>query len=255
MSRSQPSSSLPRVALAAVAVAFALAPAASPADQAKGPATAGSSLTRIKLPDLGTPATANRVAAASRGVAGAGAPDAEPLKLTLLVPEQTAFAASADPMLYWHASAAADQPVMLTLNDVSNGELLLEVELGERVRAGINDVDLGEFGIRLQPGREYDWWIAVVSDPTAHSSDLAAGAVVRRIEPDAALAAKLAGADGATRVHRLAEAGLWYDALAAASELIEARPDEPAYRELRAALLDGAELPELAAADRAGAMR
>jgi hypothetical protein len=50
--------------------------------------------------------------------------------------------------------------------------------------------------------------------------------------------------------HLYAEAGLWYDALAATSDLIDAAPHDVGLRQRRAALLEQVELPDIAAEDR-----
>jgi hypothetical protein len=152
-------------------------------------------------------------------------------------------------------STDAHRPVRLTVadNDPSIVDPLVEMELDEGARAGINGVDLGRFGVELAPGREYGWSVTVVNDPAAPSSDLVAAAVLRRVAPDPALAAKLADADVSGRLQLLAAEGLWYDVFAEVSGLIEARPNESAYREIRAALLDQVQLSEVAAAERARA--
>jgi hypothetical protein len=63
-----------------------------------------------------------------------------------------------------------------------------------------------------------------------------AGGAVERIEMPAELKAKLAKAEKSDLPAIYAEAGLWYDTMAAISELIEAAPQDQALRQQRAAL-------------------
>ena len=244
------------LAAAVAAVALALLPPMAAAQQTRQPAAAATiTAPKLVLPNLGAPETANRVAVASRGVGGGTARSVrtEPLRLTLLVPKQTGLTAGAEPTLYWHMSADVDRPVRLTVNDLERTDPLIEIDLTDGGRAGINHADLGRFGVALAPGREYDWSVSVTNDPAAPSSNLVASAVLSRVGLDPVAAAKLADADASGRLQLLAAEGLWYDLLAEVSGLIEARPNEPAYREIRAALLDQVQLSEVAAAERARA--
>ena len=64
-----------------------------------------------------------------------------------------------------------------------------------------------------------------------------AGGAVERVETPADLKAKLAEAPKSNLPSIYAEAGLWYDTVAAISELIEASPQDQALRQQRTALL------------------
>jgi hypothetical protein len=92
----------------------------------------------------------------------------------------------------------------------------------------------------------YRWYVAVVPDSGRRSRDILAGGTIQRVEAPAELTAKLAErpADEAPFIY--AEAGFWYDALAAMSALIERSPENAELRERRAALVAQVGLPSVA---------
>ena len=73
-----------------------------------------------------------------------------------------------------------------------------------------------------------------------------AGGAIQRINPSSELAARLGQARRDELPSVYAEAGLWYDALAAMSELIDGAPNDAALRQQRAALLTQIGLPLVA---------
>jgi hypothetical protein len=96
----------------------------------------------------------------------------------------------------------------------------------------------------------YDWSVAIVLDATQRSQDIVVRGTIALVPPPEGLQSQLtqAGKVGAPRLY--AGAGLWYDALAALSTLIDATPQEPTLRQQRAALLEQEQLTEVAAYDR-----
>jgi hypothetical protein len=104
-------------------------------------------------------------------------------------------------------------------------------------------VRLADYGVRLEAGVVYRWFVAVVPDEGRRSRDILAGGTIERVEIGDELRAKLAQAGNADLPFLYAEAGLWYDALAAISDLIEATPHDPELRTQRASLLTQVGLP------------
>jgi len=85
----------------------------------------------------------------------------------------------------------------------------------------------------------------MVPDSDRRSKDILAGRAIERVAPPEGLVGKLSQADKATVPFLYAEAGIWYDALATISELIEAAPNDPSLRRQRAALMAQVGLPEI----------
>jgi hypothetical protein len=106
-------------------------------------------------------------------------------------------------------------------------------------------VRLADYGVRLEPGRHYEWFVALVVDPKSRSKDVLAGGAIERIEQSEPQPS-MSDADLA---RFYADHGIWYDAIAAVSNLIEATPNDSVLRRQRASLLEQADLHEIAEAE------
>jgi hypothetical protein len=71
---------------------------------------------------------------------------------------------------------------------------------------------------------------------------------IERVAAPEALESRLAAAGPAGRPHAYAELGLWYDALSAVSDMIDAAPGDPIPAEMRSALLSQVGLGDIAEA-------
>src|SRR5262249_28024530 len=113
----------------------------------------------------------------------------------------------------------------------------------------IQRLNLADKGVKLAPGVEYKWVVALITDSENRSKDLVASGVIERIEATPALKEKLAAGDSAARPAIYAEAGIWYDALSSLSDQIEAKPADASLRQTRAELLRQVGLKSAAQAD------
>jgi hypothetical protein len=157
--------------------------------------------------------------------------------LSVLAPDHTGLTINEQPSLYWYISSASPLPVEVTVVDPRAAKPLLRVRLSSPPEAGVHRIRLADHGIRLDPDITYRWYVAVVPDANRRAKDFLTGGAIQRVAPDEALQAKLAAA-GATQTPSIyAQAGLWYDALAAVSALIDDAPDDSSPRRMRAALL------------------
>ena len=193
---------------------------------------------QYRPPDWKAPKT--RVAAATRGLEDPGP------YLTLLVPERTGYTSEASPTLYWYVSERFAGPVQVTLLKERAIEPVLEMRLEHGVEAGVHAIPLRAYKVVLEPGVDYEWSVTLTVDPNRPSTDSFASGTIRRV-PQAALPRAVAGAD---ELAALAAHGLWYDAVDLSSRLIQAHPEDVAWRELRAELLEQEGLEEPAAWDR-----
>jgi hypothetical protein len=91
--------------------------------------------------------------------------------------------------------------------------------------------------------------VVLIPDPHSRSKDVIAGGLIERIEPSEALRIKLAQAGKTQRPYIYAEAGVWYDAVAAISDQIDTASNAQNLREKRAALLEQVGLQDIAAHD------
>lgn len=159
--------------------------------------------------------------------------------LTVLSPPQTGQTQQAQPTLYWFLSAADVGPFEFVLTTADAVAPLRRVRIDGPLGAGIHAVSLRDENVVLDDGVEYQWSVAIVHDPERRSRDVVAIGTLERVAAGST-------PDGAEAVFALAERGLWYDALQRVEELIAQSNDDARLREYRAALLDQAELAQVA---------
>jgi len=181
------------------------------------------------------------VGGSSRGV------DGNVPRVMLLVPDHVGFTVSENPALYWYLSKPTSVRVEITLIDDKGETPLIEETMSNAQGPAVHRIDLAKYKVALKPEVEYQWSIAVVTDPNKRSGDVISAGWVKRVAAPAGVAS---GGDRAALARDYAARGIWYDAIAIYSELIEQRPNDRALREARAALLDQVGLKEVAAYDR-----
>ncbi len=189
----------------------------------------------------GAPAT--RVGGATRG-AGDDAPIVQ-----VLSPPHTGYTGRERPVLHWYLSKPIrDQRVEVTFVDEDKLATVLEYVADEAIAAGVHAVDLAAHGVRLAPGVEYRWTVALVMDAAERSRDIISSGTILRVEDPVAPGP---GTDAVAQATRLAEDGLWYDAVDTLSQALAADPGNAAARTARARLLDEGELGDVVRHDRA----
>lgn len=192
-----------------------------------------------KPPVRGAPG--GRIGGGTRGIT-------QTFMLSALVPNHTGLTLQEQPVLYWYLTKPISSPIEFTLTD-EGIKPLLEKRLNPPFQPGIQRVRLGDYGVRLSPGKHYQWFVALVTDPERRSKDSLAGGTIERIDFPEQLSVKLSRAGKSQAPQIYAEAGLWYDALAAISDLIDAAPTDTALRSQRASLLQQGGLTEIAEYD------
>lgn len=229
-------------ALSAVVLLATAGTAQAQAAASAAQVNASASTFVYKPPLRGAPA--RRVGGATRG---SGESD---LVLNVLAPDQTGRTILAQPRLYWYASKPSTTSIEVTVISDHAETPVLSRNL-TAVPAGVHFVDLSEFGITLVPDTDYEWFVSAVPDAGQRSKDITSGGTIRRVASDAEVMSRAAAAGERAAPGVLAEAGLWYDAIAALSRLIERNPADSVLRAQRAALLEQIGLPQAAAYDRA----
>jgi len=223
-----------------------LLPLAAEAQTPAPPAGAASKPPVYTPPQRGAPQ--RRVGGSSRGAA-----DALP-SVMLLAPDHVGLTVSATPSLYWYLSKPTSVRVEVTLIDDKGETPLIEYAVSNANGPAVHRVDLSARKVVLKPETEYQWSIAVVPNPNERSGDVMAGGALKLVAIPAAIEARRAAGASKEELARLyAAAGIWYDAIALYSELIEQRPADKALHEERAALLEQVGLRDVAAFDRRAA--
>ena len=151
-----------------------------------------------------------------------------------LAPYHVGLTSVNQPVLYWYVSRPITQPVLFVLLDTRSLEVIYQGRLASGPQAGIQFIRLQDLSVALQAHVLYRWYVTVVMDPQRPSRDVVAGGMIERIPLSETAALPAASHE---RVGYYAQAGLWYDAFAAISDLIAVTPHDLSLREQRAALL------------------
>jgi Domain of Unknown Function (DUF928)/Putative zinc-finger len=167
-----------------------------------------------------------------------------------LGPAQIGATAHESPNLYWFLPRSTELSIEVTLIDPNASEPLLEAMLPGPHRAGVHRVNLAERGVRLPPGVDYQWFVALVRDEQRRSQDAVSGAAIRYDPPRGDLASRLSAPPPGRAAHLFAEAGYWYDSFDQLSSWLATERDESRLHQHRAALLDQVELGDVAAFER-----
>jgi hypothetical protein len=183
-------------------------------------------------PAEGAPSDGRLVAAGTRG-SGRRCP----ASVEVLAPiDHLGLTTRADPTLLWHLAEDTACPVVFTLNDPRRIEApVVERRIEGPFRKGIHSVRLAELAVRLDPGVDYEWSVALIEDETRPSRNPVTIAFVRRVEPPSTLASGDGGAIGIAAGY--AQAGIWYDAIAALEEGAARAPNDAALRRAQQELL------------------
>lgn len=185
-------------------------------------------------------APGGRVGGGTRGI-GDGL-----ITLFVLAPNHVGLTVEEQPTLYWYLSKSTNLPIEVTIIEDQAVYPLLEKRISLPVQQGIHPIRLKDYNIHLSPGKEYRWFLAAIPAPDRRSRDIVAGGMISRVWAQEALLRKLAQADRKEIPRIYAEAGIWYDVLAAISDLMDAAPDDTLLRKQGAALLKQVGLPEVA---------
>jgi len=210
------------VSLQCAVVCFAADPAPPKKDPSKN------ALVKFQLPKTG--AASVRVTGGSRGNGDSS------VTLDVLAPDQVGETTQEQPSLFWFQSRPSPAKFELTVLQEKKPEPLMRFTLNQASKAGVQRLKLSDHGAKLVPGVEYQWVVALVTDPENRSTDLVASGAIKRVAPSAELKDKVSKASPGTLAGVYAESGIWYDALASLSDQIDANPKDESLRKARADL-------------------
>jgi len=170
---------------------------------------------KYKPPPRGAPG--GRVGGASRGTVK---PTAPLPTIDLLAPDRhTGLTINPAPTLYFFVSQPITWPTQFTISAPTHPKPVVEVNIPAPRQAGIYALRTADYHVRLEPGVLYTWSVSVILKPEARSRDIVASASLLRTVPDPAMESALRGASTSERAALFAQAGLWYDAVAAAADI------------------------------------
>ncbi|GJQ58681.1 MAG: hypothetical protein SCALA701_14820 [Candidatus Scalindua sp.] len=172
--------------------------------------------------------------------------------ISAIAPINVGLTTKEQPSLFWYLSETTTSRIDFILNDPEVISPLLEITLETNIKPGVHRLNLADYGAHLSSGKQYQWFVAQVTDPTHRSKDIITGGLIERREPPEALLAKLSKAGKTTMHHVYASEGIWYDAFSAISDLIAQAPDDSELRKQRSSLLEQVGLSKIAAQDMNG---
>lgn len=166
--------------------------------------------------------------------------------ISLLAPDHVGFTLQEQPVLFWFTPTNHNLSYEFTLIADNADAPLIEAKLPSPARGGVQQIRLADYKARLVAGERYLWSVSLVMDPDEPSANVVAKGAIERVNRDKLeqpLSADLTKGDAP---RRYAEAGVWYDALMAISDLMQANPADADLPQLQTALLEQGGLGEVA---------
>ena len=203
----------------------------APEERSPGVSVSPPAQAPIWVPRIRHGAPASRIGGATRS-------QSESVTIRTLVPEvdEAALTLAAQPQLYWHLSPGTTHSVNFTLLDPDATDPIVDTIIEGPVQAGVHVVSVANYGVQLEPGRNYEWFVAVVPDPDNRSADsVARGVIIRVTDPE--LASQVASSEPDSTTGLWAQSGIWYEAFDAASRRLQEKPKDPRLRQQRDAML------------------
>ena len=159
--------------------------------------------------------------------------------LVALVPDHVGLTIKKTPVLNWFLSKPTIYPLKFTLIDIASVKPLHEGPIPTPAHAGIQYINLKDWGLALEPEVQYRWYISAIRNPDSPSQDIVAGGMIERCEFNTCLVEMQVDLScDRNSVQRNAARGFWYDAMACLCQLIDSNPSEQVLRRDRAALLN-----------------
>ena len=171
--------------------------------------------------------------------------------ISLLAPEHVGLTLQEQPVLYWFTPTKQDRAFSFEFTMIGdNAETpVVETKLPAPTQAGLQQIKLSDYKVKLSPGERYLWSVSLIVDAEERSANVVAKGAIERVEREKLehpLAVNFTESEAASRY---AESGVWYDAIMAITDRIQANPSNKELRDQRAALLDQIGLSEVAKND------
>ena len=166
--------------------------------------------------------------------------------ISLLAPDHVGLTLHEQPVLFWFTPTNHNLSYEFTLIAESAEVPIIETKLPIPTRAGVQQIRLADYKAKLAPGERYQWSVALVVDPEEPSANVVAKGMIERVNRDKLERPLLSDVGKADAVRRYAEAGVWYDALMAVSDLMQSNPADVELRRHQISLLEQGGLAEVA---------
>jgi len=169
--------------------------------------------------------------------------------LLVLAPDHIGQTVQDRPAVLYYLSKATDKRLHVTIAHADDPHPVLDMTIDPK--PGIQWIDMSNFDFALALGEHYKVSLTLVMDPADPARNIYSGCEIERIDPPYTLLAELGRrADLREKSIVFAHNGIWFDALAALSQKIDAVAQNKSLREDRARLLEQEGLTEAADFDR-----
>lgn len=166
--------------------------------------------------------------------------------ISLLAPDHVGFTLQEQPVLFWFTPTNHNLSYEFTLIADSAEIPLIEAKLPSPARGGVQQIRLADYKAKLAPGERYQWSVSLVMDPEEPSANVVAKGAIERITRDKLEQPLSSDMSKAEAPKRYAEAGVWYDALMAISDLMQSSPADMGLRRQHTSLLEQGGLADVA---------
>jgi hypothetical protein len=166
--------------------------------------------------------------------------------ISLLAPDHVGFTLQEQPVLFWFTPTNHNLSYEFTLIADNADAPLIDAKLASPPRGGVQQIRLADYKAKLVPGERYQWSVALVMDPEEPSANVVAKGAIERVNRDKLEQPLSTDMTQADAPKRYAEAGIWYDALMAISDLMQSNPADMEVRRQRTSLLEQGGLAEVA---------
>jgi hypothetical protein len=202
---------------------------------------AGQSI-KYQPPHKGAPAAASRRGGGTRGM------NKSVPVISLLAPEHVGWTLQEQPVLYWFTPTKQDRAFSFefTLIGQNAESPMVETKLSPPAQAGLQQIKLSDYKVKLSPGERYQWSVSLIVDAEERSANIVAKGAIERVEREKLQPPLATTISDAEAPIRYAEAGIWYDAIMALTDRIQSNPANNELRQQRASLLEQVGLGEVA---------
>ena len=166
--------------------------------------------------------------------------------ISLLAPDHVGLTLQEQPVLFWFTPTNHNLAYEFTLISENAEVPIIDTKLPIPTRAGVQQIRLADYKAKLSPGERYQWSVALVMDPDEPSANVVAKGVIERVNRDKLERPLSSDVGKADAPRRYAEAGVWYDALMAISDLMQSNPADMELRRQQVSLLEQGGLAEVA---------
>jgi len=173
-----------------------------------------------------------RVGGGTRGLSGTA-----PV-IQALAPEHVGLTAKEQPTLSWYMSKPGSMRVEILLANEDEMDPLLELTIdASKLKGGIQSLNLADYGVKLKPGKQYQWSVVLVPEAGHRSGDIISSGMIELNKVSGALKTKLSKSKSQDNVYIYAQEGYWYDAIAELTGLIKKDPGNELLKQQRQDLL------------------